>query len=36
MILAVECNSAGINNILYIVKQFMNLIMIILVNAIIM
>ena len=29
MILAVECNSVGINNILYIVKQFMNLIMII-------
>ena len=29
MILEIQCNSVGINNILYIVKQFMNLIMII-------
>ena len=29
MILAIQCNSVGINNILYIVKQIMNLIMIV-------
>ena len=29
MILAIQCNSVGINNILYIIKQIMNLIMIV-------